>query len=79
MPISCIRACNVSAASDLVCMGTSTLQKKHNSIAYHRVREAVAAGTLRIAKVRSKENLADLLTKSLGASDLKALIQKILW
>ena len=58
---------------------TSTLQKKHNSIAYHRVREAVAAGTLRIAKVHSKENLADLLTKPLGASDLKALIQKILW
>ena len=28
---------------------TSTLKKKHNSIAYHRVREAVAAGILRIA------------------------------
>ena len=24
----------------------STLKKKHNSIAYHRVREAVAAGTI---------------------------------
>ncbi len=58
---------------------TSTLQKKLNSIAYHTVCEAVAVGTLHIAKVRSKENLADLLTKSLGASNLKALIQKILW
>lgn len=28
----------------------STLKKKHNAIAYHRVREAVAAGTIRIAK-----------------------------
>jgi hypothetical protein len=30
---------------------TSTLKKKHNSIAYHRVREAVAAKILKIAKV----------------------------
>jgi hypothetical protein len=41
---------------------TSTLKKKHNSIAYHRVREAVAAGVLQIAKVHTSENLADLLT-----------------
>lgn len=58
---------------------TSSLKKKHNSIAYHRVREAVAANVLRIAKVHTKENLADLLTKPLGGSDLKTLIQKILW
>ncbi len=58
---------------------TSTLKKKHNSIAYHRVREAVAAGVLRIAKVHTTENLADLLTKPLSATASKALIQKILW
>jgi len=38
---------------------TSTLKKKRNSIAYHRVREVVAAGILRIAKVHTSENLAD--------------------
>jgi hypothetical protein len=58
---------------------TSTLKKKHNSIAYHRVREAVAAGILQIAKVHTSENLADLLTKSLAGPQLKQLIQKILW
>ena len=58
---------------------TSTLKKKHNSIAYHRVREAVAAEVVQIAKVHTTENLADLLTKPLGASALKTLIQKILW
>jgi hypothetical protein len=57
---------------------TSTLKKKHNSIAYHRVREAVAAGTLRITKVHTSENLADLLTKPLAGPHLKQLIQKIL-
>lgn len=58
---------------------TSTLKKKHNSIAYHRVREAVAARILRIAKVHTSENLADLLTKPLAGPQLKHLIQKILW
>jgi len=58
---------------------TSTLKKKHNSIAYHHVREAVAAQILRIAKVHTSENLADLLTKPLLSSHLKNLIQKILW
>jgi hypothetical protein len=28
----------------------STLKKKHNAIAYHRVRESAAAGTIPIAK-----------------------------
>jgi len=43
----------------------STLKKKHNAIAYHRVCEAVAAGTVRIAKEDGKTNIADLLTKPL--------------
>ncbi len=57
----------------------STLKKKHNSIAYHRVREAVASGTLRIAKVLSKSNNADLLTKPLPGPDLCAMVGSILW
>ena len=43
----------------------STLKKKHNSIAYHRTREAVAAGTIRVTKEDGKTNLADVLTKPL--------------
>jgi len=58
---------------------TSTLKRKHNSIAYHHVREAVAAGVVQIAKVHTSKNLADLLTKPLPATALKSLIQKILW
>ena len=45
----------------------STLKKKHNAISYHRCREAVADRLLQVAKVRSKQNLADLATKSLPA------------
>jgi len=58
---------------------TSTLKKKHNAIAYHRVREAVAAGMVQITKVHTTNNLADVLTKPLAAALLKPLIQKILW
>ena len=43
----------------------STLQRKHNAIAYHYVREQVAAGTIRVGKVASADNLADPLTKIL--------------
>eukprot|EP00957_Ditylum_brightwellii_P017324 1304451-Ditylum_brightwellii.AAC.1 len=41
----------------------STLKKKHHSIAYHRCQEAVAAGTIRVAKQGAEKNLADLFTK----------------
>jgi hypothetical protein len=58
---------------------SSTLQKKHNAICYHFVRESVAAQIIRIAYIPSSENLADMFTKNLGASKLKAFIQKILY
>ena len=43
----------------------STLKKNHTSICYHRSREAVAAGTVRIAKEGTTTNLSDLFTKPL--------------
>jgi hypothetical protein len=58
---------------------TSTLQKKHNSICYHYVREAAASGCMRIAHIPSDENLADMFTKPLGAQKLKTLCQRILY
>ena len=41
----------------------SVLLKKHNAINYHAVREAAAAGILRVGKEDGTTNLADLLTK----------------
>jgi hypothetical protein len=49
----------------------STLSKKHNSIAYHRVREAQAAKTLQVGHVRSEDNYADMLTKCLDGVKLR--------
>ena len=56
----------------------STLKKKHCSIAYHRVREAVAAGKLLIYYERTASNIADLFTKVLTANKRFPLIQSVL-
>jgi hypothetical protein len=56
----------------------STLSKMHNSIAYHRVREAQAAGTLCVGHVRSEHNYADMLIKCLDGVKLRGLRGQIL-
>jgi hypothetical protein len=59
---------------------SSTTKKKHNAICYHRVREAVAAKTIRIAHIPTGQNLADMLTKPLaGGSKLHEFCKKILY
>jgi len=42
-----------------VTLPQSTLKKRHNAIAYHKVRQAVAAGFVGIVHCRSEHNLAD--------------------
>ena len=61
---------NIYYDNEAVCRNCSTpesiLKKKHNSIAYHQNREAVAAGTCRITKEATKTNLSNLFTKILN-------------
>ncbi len=57
----------------------STLKKKHNAIAYHRVREANAAGIIRISKIDVTYTLADILTKLLPGPRLRDLSWRRLW
>ena len=56
----------------------STLKKKHVAVAYHRVREAQAAGIVRIAHECSENNLADILTKLLVVFKLQRLASLLL-
>ena len=58
---------------------SSQLRKKHNAIAYHRVREAIAGGVIRFAKVLSADNFADVLTKPLPKDTFLTLINPILF
>ena len=58
---------------------SSVLKKKHNAIAYHRVREAIAAKILRFAYIRSEENVSDILTKPLANQAFHYLAKKLLF
>jgi hypothetical protein len=60
-------------------VATSTLKRKHNSIAYHRVWEAIAANVIRFAKVSGEKNHAGMLTKPLPANELTSLMRKVLY
>jgi hypothetical protein len=76
-------ACDVFCDNESVVKNTtraeSPIKKKHNSIAYHKARECIAAGTIRIAKEDGVTNVADLLTKLLKARTLKDLSERCMW
>jgi hypothetical protein len=55
----------------------STLSKRHNAINYHAVREAVAAGIIRVGKEDGETNLADGFTKVLGRIKRYNIFSKI--
>ena len=58
----------------------STLKKKHAAINFHRVREAIVAGTVKgRAKEDSRSNLADILTKLMPGPKIKELLENLLW
>ena len=50
---------------------TSVLNKRHNAICYHRVREAQAAGVIRVEWIEGKFNVADLFTKTTVSNEAK--------
>jgi hypothetical protein len=83
MGVPVVDPCNVFCDNEAVVKNStrpeSTLKKKHQAIAYHRTREAQAAGTVRIAKEDGETNLADIFTKLLAGPKRLDLLQRILW
>ncbi len=71
--------CDNSSVVTNASFPASTLKKKHNSIAFHRVREAIAMNMMRVAWVASGKNLADMLTKPLNGPTLHAMADKVLY
>jgi hypothetical protein len=57
----------------------STLKKRHNAIAYHRAREALAAGFIRLAWESGDTQIGDLLTKLMPGPWLRELVGYVLW
>ena len=58
---------------------SSPIKKKHLSCAYHRIREAIAAGIIDYAHISSKENIADIFTKPLPTVTFQYLVAKYLF
>ena len=56
----------------------STLNKKHNSINYHVIRESVAQGIMQVAKEPTETNMADALTKIVPYERKKTLLGPLL-
>ena len=75
--------CNVFCDSDSVVQNTtrpeSPIKKKHNSIAYHKARESIAAGIIPIAKEDGVTNIADIFTKLLAAPIYRGLAARRMW
>lgn len=78
IPDACAVFCDNSAVVTVARPETS-LKKKHAAINFHRVREAIAAGTIKVAKENTLSNLADILTKLMPGSKMKELLKSILW
>jgi hypothetical protein len=57
----------------------SSLNKRHNALAYHRVREAIAAKVLYFKHVSGKNNVGDIFTKFLAWNEYWPLIQPLLF
>ena len=57
----------------------SVLKKKHLAVNYHRNREAVAAGVIRIAYEHSATNLADVFTKNLPVVKRNGLLDRFMY
>ena len=57
----------------------STLNKRHNALAFHRVRAAIASGMIHFCHIGSKDNPADIMTKFLPFPAIWAHIRPLLF
>ena len=71
--------CDNEAVTKAACNPDVTLAKKHNAVAYHKVREAVAMGMIRVAWEPTETNLADLLTKIKTRAQREPLIDAFMY
>ena len=69
--------CDNEAVYKSMSIVDSKLKKKHNSVAYHEIRECTASGILVVHKEDTGSNLADILMKSLSPENRKCLIERI--
>jgi len=74
----CLIFCDNKSVVTSCSVPSSTLKKKHNALAYHRIRECVAAGIIHIYHIEGKENVADILTKPVDGATFKKHVKKLM-
>jgi hypothetical protein len=57
----------------------SSLNKRHNALAYHRVREMIAAKVLSYYWIDGKDNPADVVSKHWGYQQVWQLLKPLLF
>ena len=76
-------ACRMFCDNESVVKNTtrpeSPLRKKSNSICYHKARESIAGGWIRLTKELGETNIADILTKLMPGPRLKKLVKMCMW
>ena len=74
---------NIFCDNGVVCVNTtqteSTLPKKNHSIDYHRAREAVLVGTVKVSKEHTTTNLAELFTKTMAVPKRERLLENFIY
>ena len=68
-----------SAIITQLCHPESVLNKKHNAINFHIVRESVAARIMRVGKEDTATNIADVFTKLVPFTRKRELLSRFLW
>jgi hypothetical protein len=58
---------------------SSTLKKRHNALAYHRVREAIACKIVKFCHIDGKYNPADVLSKHMSSREWFALMKPLIF
>ena len=59
-------------------IASSVLKKKHNAVAFHKVRETIASEAMRVSDENTHANLADILSKCLNGPQHALLSSHIL-
>ena len=72
--------CDNQSVTKNVTLPQSVLNKRHNAICYHRVREAQASEIIRVGWIQGEYNQADLGTKTtLSTKRRYELVNEIMW
>ena len=75
----CYTFCDNESVVKNVSRPESACKKKHNSVAYHKARESIAAKIIRVAKESGATNLADILTKLMPGPALRRMSRRIMF